>query len=106
MQTQILPEVPNLRGDNVTSDGWHGLLVKPWASHGLQATHATQPDFRGDGALSLFRRANRPPYISYSLTTFPVFADFSAARQASTAARDSSGVMTVGFRPSRTQRAK
>lgn len=46
-----------------------------------------QPDLRGTVQLP-------------SVTTVPVAADCSAARQAATAARDSSGVMTDGRRPS------
>ena len=42
----------------------------------------------------------------HNLTICPVAADFSAARQARTASRDSSAVMTAGFVPVATQLAK
>lgn len=45
-------------------------------------------------------------WAARSLTTRPEAAERSAARQASTARSDSSGVMTVGRFPSRMQRTK
>ncbi|OQC66062.1 MAG: hypothetical protein BWX48_01934 [Verrucomicrobia bacterium ADurb.Bin006] len=48
-------------------------------------------------AHSMFASTNH-----FNLTTLPVAAEASAARQARTAAADSSGVITVGLRSSRT----